>query len=132
MALLETVLTASLSAERLLVLTSVCLQRSRLTRFHDLKSVVCKACMREDRRIVSRQHWRPHHPGGHHPCLRQGGPWLLVRLVSVECREDAHEKGGKKNKTVVPLGKTCRGFISESRNLKGFSGRSVGVARMVY
>ncbi|XP_024904809.1 constitutive coactivator of peroxisome proliferator-activated receptor gamma isoform X7 [Pteropus alecto] len=37
--------------------------RSRLTRFHDLKSIVCKACVREDRRIVSRQHWRPHHSG---------------------------------------------------------------------
>ncbi|XP_023377501.1 constitutive coactivator of peroxisome proliferator-activated receptor gamma isoform X7 [Pteropus vampyrus] len=37
--------------------------RSRLTRFHDLKSIVCKACVREDRHIVSRQHWRPHHSG---------------------------------------------------------------------
>lgn len=37
--------------------------RSRLTTFHSLKSVVCKACLREDRHIVSRQQWRPHHSG---------------------------------------------------------------------
>lgn len=37
--------------------------RSRLTRFHALKSVVCKACAKENRRIVSRQHWRSHQPG---------------------------------------------------------------------
>lgn len=37
--------------------------RPRLARFHSLKSVVCKACLREDRRIISRQHWRPHHSG---------------------------------------------------------------------
>ncbi|XP_022376530.1 constitutive coactivator of peroxisome proliferator-activated receptor gamma isoform X2 [Enhydra lutris kenyoni] len=30
--------------------------RSRLTKFHALKSVVCKACVKESRRIVSRQH----------------------------------------------------------------------------
>lgn len=38
--------------------------RSQLTRFHNLKSVVCKACMKENRRIVSRQHGRSHHSGG--------------------------------------------------------------------
>ncbi|XP_044616773.2 constitutive coactivator of peroxisome proliferator-activated receptor gamma isoform X3 [Equus asinus] len=37
--------------------------RSQLTRFHNLKSVVCKACMKENRRIVSRQHGRSHHSG---------------------------------------------------------------------
>ncbi|XP_066867267.1 constitutive coactivator of peroxisome proliferator-activated receptor gamma isoform X2 [Kogia breviceps] len=37
--------------------------RSRLTRFHALKSVVCKACMKENRPIVSRRHWRSHHSG---------------------------------------------------------------------
>nr|XP_019568205.1 PREDICTED: constitutive coactivator of peroxisome proliferator-activated receptor gamma isoform X2 [Rhinolophus sinicus] len=37
--------------------------RSRLSTFHSLKSVVCKACLREDRHIVSRQQWRPHHSG---------------------------------------------------------------------
>ncbi|XP_054451220.1 constitutive coactivator of peroxisome proliferator-activated receptor gamma [Pteronotus mesoamericanus] len=37
--------------------------RSRLTQFHHLKSVVCKACLTEDRRIVSRQLWRPHPTG---------------------------------------------------------------------
>ncbi|KAF6072995.1 family with sequence similarity 120B [Phyllostomus discolor] len=37
--------------------------RSRLARFHQLKSVVCKACLGEGRRIVSQQLWRPHHTG---------------------------------------------------------------------
>ncbi|KAM8788017.1 constitutive coactivator of peroxisome proliferator-activated receptor gamma [Rhynchonycteris naso] len=37
--------------------------RTWLTRFQQLKSVVCKACLREDRRIVSRQLWRPHQSG---------------------------------------------------------------------
>ncbi|XP_057383884.1 constitutive coactivator of peroxisome proliferator-activated receptor gamma isoform X3 [Balaenoptera acutorostrata] len=37
--------------------------RSRLTRLHALKSVVCKACMKENRPIVSRRHWRSHHSG---------------------------------------------------------------------
>ncbi|XP_045626571.1 constitutive coactivator of peroxisome proliferator-activated receptor gamma isoform X2 [Ursus americanus] len=37
--------------------------RSRLTKFHTLKSVVCKACVKENRRIVSKQHWRSHQPG---------------------------------------------------------------------
>ncbi|XP_049551083.1 constitutive coactivator of peroxisome proliferator-activated receptor gamma isoform X6 [Orcinus orca] len=37
--------------------------RSWLTRFHALKSVVCKACMKENRPIVSRRHWRSHHSG---------------------------------------------------------------------
>ncbi|XP_040304588.1 constitutive coactivator of peroxisome proliferator-activated receptor gamma isoform X2 [Herpailurus yagouaroundi] len=37
--------------------------RSRLTKFHALKSVVCKACVRENRRIVSRQHWHSPQPG---------------------------------------------------------------------
>uniref|UniRef100_A0A4W2FLZ7 Constitutive coactivator of peroxisome proliferator-activated receptor gamma n=1 Tax=Bos indicus x Bos taurus TaxID=30522 RepID=A0A4W2FLZ7_BOBOX len=35
--------------------------RSHVTRFHTLKSVVCKACGKESRPIVSRRHWRPHH-----------------------------------------------------------------------
>uniref|UniRef100_A0A8C0AK19 Constitutive coactivator of peroxisome proliferator-activated receptor gamma n=1 Tax=Bos mutus grunniens TaxID=30521 RepID=A0A8C0AK19_BOSMU len=39
------------------------LQRSHVTRFHTLKSVVCKACGKESRPIVSRRHWRPHHAG---------------------------------------------------------------------
>ncbi|XP_077910559.1 constitutive coactivator of peroxisome proliferator-activated receptor gamma isoform X5 [Halichoerus grypus] len=37
--------------------------RSRLTKFHALKSVVCKACVKENRRIISRQLWRSHQPG---------------------------------------------------------------------
>uniref|UniRef100_A0AC11CX26 Family with sequence similarity 120 member B n=1 Tax=Ovis aries TaxID=9940 RepID=A0AC11CX26_SHEEP len=37
--------------------------RSHVTRFHTLKSVVCKACGKENRPIVSRRHWRPHHAG---------------------------------------------------------------------
>nr|XP_012422480.1 PREDICTED: constitutive coactivator of peroxisome proliferator-activated receptor gamma [Odobenus rosmarus divergens] len=37
--------------------------RSRLTKFHTLKSVVCKACVKENRRIISRQLWRSHQPG---------------------------------------------------------------------
>ncbi|XP_060023969.1 constitutive coactivator of peroxisome proliferator-activated receptor gamma isoform X2 [Lagenorhynchus albirostris] len=37
--------------------------RSWLTRFHALKSVVCKACVKENRPIVSRRHWRSHHSG---------------------------------------------------------------------
>uniref|UniRef100_G1P3X5 Constitutive coactivator of peroxisome proliferator-activated receptor gamma n=1 Tax=Myotis lucifugus TaxID=59463 RepID=G1P3X5_MYOLU len=37
--------------------------RARLTQFHQLKSVVCKACLREDRRIASRQLWQPLHSG---------------------------------------------------------------------
>lgn len=48
----------------------VCLQRSWLTRFHQLKSIVCKACLEEGRHIVSQQLWRPHHTGG-----RQGTGW---------------------------------------------------------
>nr|XP_005002265.1 constitutive coactivator of peroxisome proliferator-activated receptor gamma isoform X3 [Cavia porcellus] len=35
--------------------------RSWLTRFHNLKAVVCKACMKENRRIVGRTHWNSHH-----------------------------------------------------------------------
>ncbi|XP_022376529.1 constitutive coactivator of peroxisome proliferator-activated receptor gamma isoform X1 [Enhydra lutris kenyoni] len=38
--------------------------RSRLTKFHALKSVVCKACVKESRRIVSRQHRGSHVPTG--------------------------------------------------------------------
>ncbi|MXQ96935.1 hypothetical protein E5288_WYG017880 [Bos mutus] len=38
-------------------------RRSHVTRFHTLKSVVCKACGKESRPIVSRRHWRPHHAG---------------------------------------------------------------------
>nr|XP_015103050.1 constitutive coactivator of peroxisome proliferator-activated receptor gamma isoform X1 [Vicugna pacos] len=37
--------------------------RSRLTTFHTLKSVVCKACVKENRPVVSRRHWRSHHSG---------------------------------------------------------------------
>ncbi|XP_055247201.1 constitutive coactivator of peroxisome proliferator-activated receptor gamma isoform X7 [Gorilla gorilla gorilla] len=39
------------------------LQRSRLTKFHNLKAVVCKACMKENRRITGRAHWGSHHAG---------------------------------------------------------------------
>ncbi|XP_012514769.1 PREDICTED: constitutive coactivator of peroxisome proliferator-activated receptor gamma isoform X1 [Propithecus coquereli] len=37
--------------------------RSRLTKFHNLKAVVCKACVKENRRIVARVHWGTHHAG---------------------------------------------------------------------
>ncbi|XP_032127494.1 constitutive coactivator of peroxisome proliferator-activated receptor gamma isoform X8 [Cebus imitator] len=37
--------------------------RSRLTKFHNLKAVVCKACMKENRRITGRVHWGSHHAG---------------------------------------------------------------------
>uniref|UniRef100_A0A8C5XI30 Constitutive coactivator of peroxisome proliferator-activated receptor gamma n=2 Tax=Microcebus murinus TaxID=30608 RepID=A0A8C5XI30_MICMU len=37
--------------------------RSRLTKFHNLKAVVCKACVKENRRIVARAHWGTHHAG---------------------------------------------------------------------
>ncbi|XP_074224027.1 constitutive coactivator of peroxisome proliferator-activated receptor gamma isoform X3 [Camelus bactrianus] len=37
--------------------------RSRLTTFHTLKSIVCKACVKENRPVVSRRHWRAHHSG---------------------------------------------------------------------
>lgn len=37
--------------------------RSRLTKFHNLKAVVCKACMKENRRITGRAHWGSHHAG---------------------------------------------------------------------
>ncbi|XP_037376617.1 constitutive coactivator of peroxisome proliferator-activated receptor gamma isoform X1 [Talpa occidentalis] len=37
--------------------------RARLTQFHALKSAVCKACAKENRRIVSGQRWRAHHTG---------------------------------------------------------------------
>nr|XP_020745529.1 constitutive coactivator of peroxisome proliferator-activated receptor gamma isoform X2 [Odocoileus virginianus texanus]XP_020745530.1 constitutive coactivator of peroxisome proliferator-activated receptor gamma isoform X2 [Odocoileus virginianus texanus]XP_020745531.1 constitutive coactivator of peroxisome proliferator-activated receptor gamma isoform X2 [Odocoileus virginianus texanus] len=37
--------------------------RCHVTRFHTLKSVLCKACGKESRPIVSRRHWRPHHTG---------------------------------------------------------------------
>ncbi|XP_054990532.1 constitutive coactivator of peroxisome proliferator-activated receptor gamma isoform X4 [Sorex araneus] len=37
--------------------------RTRLARFQALKSAVCKACMKENRRITSRQPWRSHHTG---------------------------------------------------------------------
>ncbi|XP_057593990.1 constitutive coactivator of peroxisome proliferator-activated receptor gamma isoform X2 [Hippopotamus amphibius kiboko] len=37
--------------------------RSRLARFHALKSVVCKACAKENRPIASRRHWHSHHSG---------------------------------------------------------------------
>uniref|UniRef100_A0A287B949 Constitutive coactivator of peroxisome proliferator-activated receptor gamma n=1 Tax=Sus scrofa TaxID=9823 RepID=A0A287B949_PIG len=38
--------------------------RSRLTKFQALKSAVCRACVKENRPISSRRHWRPHHSGG--------------------------------------------------------------------
>lgn len=64
-------LPVAVSPERLLCLTLlcrlICLQRSHVTRFHTLKSVVCKACGKESRPIVSRRHWRPHHAGGSWP-----------------------------------------------------------------
>ncbi|XP_012892090.1 PREDICTED: constitutive coactivator of peroxisome proliferator-activated receptor gamma [Dipodomys ordii] len=37
--------------------------RSWLTRFQNLKAVVCKACGRENRRIVGKSHWTSHHTG---------------------------------------------------------------------
>nr|XP_045014328.1 constitutive coactivator of peroxisome proliferator-activated receptor gamma isoform X2 [Jaculus jaculus] len=37
--------------------------RSWLTKFHNLKAVVCKACLKENRRIVGRTHWTSHHTG---------------------------------------------------------------------
>lgn len=37
--------------------------RSWLTKFHNLKAVVCKACSKENRRIVGRTHWNSHHSG---------------------------------------------------------------------
>ncbi|PNJ17613.1 FAM120B isoform 6 [Pongo abelii] len=37
--------------------------RSRLTKFHNLKAIVCKACMKENRRITGRAHWGSHHAG---------------------------------------------------------------------
>ncbi|XP_062953852.1 constitutive coactivator of peroxisome proliferator-activated receptor gamma isoform X2 [Cynocephalus volans] len=62
--------------------------RSRLTKFHNLKAVVCKACMKENRRIVGRTHWNSQHtgrwgrqgPGSHRTSSGysrsgQGQPW---------------------------------------------------------
>lgn len=37
--------------------------RSWLTTFHNLKAVVCKACSKENRRIVGRIHWNSHYTG---------------------------------------------------------------------
>ncbi|KAL6030064.1 hypothetical protein STEG23_011463 [Scotinomys teguina] len=37
--------------------------RSWLTKFHNLKAVVCKACSKENRRIVGRTHWNSHYTG---------------------------------------------------------------------
>lgn len=37
--------------------------RSWLTKFHNLKAVVCKACSKENRRIVGRAHWNSHYTG---------------------------------------------------------------------
>ncbi|XP_051020106.1 constitutive coactivator of peroxisome proliferator-activated receptor gamma [Acomys russatus] len=37
--------------------------RSWLTKFHNLKAVVCKACSKENRHIVSRTHWNSHYTG---------------------------------------------------------------------
>ncbi|XP_029424339.1 constitutive coactivator of peroxisome proliferator-activated receptor gamma isoform X6 [Nannospalax galili] len=39
------------------------LQRSWLTKFNNLKAVVCKACLKENRRIVGRTHWNSHYTG---------------------------------------------------------------------
>ncbi|XP_049641126.1 constitutive coactivator of peroxisome proliferator-activated receptor gamma isoform X2 [Suncus etruscus] len=41
--------------------------RTQLTRFQALKSAVCKACVKENRRITSRQAWRSHHTGRWEP-----------------------------------------------------------------
>ncbi|XP_053448808.1 constitutive coactivator of peroxisome proliferator-activated receptor gamma isoform X2 [Nycticebus coucang] len=62
--------------------------RSRLTKFHTLKAVVSKACMKEGRRIVGRAHWGTHHtgrwgrqgssshpPGSGYGHSGQGQPW---------------------------------------------------------
>uniref|UniRef100_A0A8C6IBZ6 Constitutive coactivator of peroxisome proliferator-activated receptor gamma n=1 Tax=Mus spicilegus TaxID=10103 RepID=A0A8C6IBZ6_MUSSI len=38
--------------------------RSWLTKFHNLKAVVCKACSKENRRIVGRTHWDSPYTGG--------------------------------------------------------------------
>lgn len=68
-------------------LTLVCLQRARLTQFHQLKSVVCKACLREDRRIASRQVWQPLHSGGSRQGLgRKAGltTWLQLWFLRKE------------------------------------------------
>ncbi|XP_045433039.1 constitutive coactivator of peroxisome proliferator-activated receptor gamma isoform X3 [Pipistrellus kuhlii] len=46
--------------------------RALLTHFHQLKSVVCKACQREDRRIASRQLWQPLHSGSRQ---QESNPW---------------------------------------------------------
>ncbi|XP_029424336.1 constitutive coactivator of peroxisome proliferator-activated receptor gamma isoform X3 [Nannospalax galili] len=37
--------------------------RSWLTKFNNLKAVVCKACLKENRRIVGRTHWNSHYTG---------------------------------------------------------------------
>ncbi|XP_021076852.1 constitutive coactivator of peroxisome proliferator-activated receptor gamma [Mus pahari] len=37
--------------------------RSWLTKFHNLKAVVCKACSKENRRIVGRAHWNSRYTG---------------------------------------------------------------------
>ncbi|EPY82123.1 constitutive coactivator of peroxisome proliferator-activated receptor gamma-like protein [Camelus ferus] len=46
--------------------------RSRLTTFHTLKSIVCKACVKENRPVVSRRHWRAHHSGKRLQTVRGG------------------------------------------------------------
>ncbi|CAO2628870.1 Constitutive coactivator of peroxisome proliferator-activated receptor gamma [Lemmus lemmus] len=62
--------------------------RSWLTKFHNLKAVVCKACSKENRRIVGRAHWNSyytgrlgrqgsssHRTGSTHGHPGQGQPW---------------------------------------------------------
>ncbi|KAB0380702.1 hypothetical protein FD755_008486 [Muntiacus reevesi] len=55
--------------------------RSHVTRFHTLKSVVCKACGKESRPIVSRRHWRPHH-AEQVPCE----PWRRIPISGAVVR----------------------------------------------
>ncbi|CAO2628869.1 Constitutive coactivator of peroxisome proliferator-activated receptor gamma [Lemmus lemmus] len=43
--------------------------RSWLTKFHNLKAVVCKACSKENRRIVGRAHWNSYYTGGQGWCV---------------------------------------------------------------
>ncbi|XP_055392192.1 constitutive coactivator of peroxisome proliferator-activated receptor gamma isoform X1 [Bubalus kerabau] len=90
--------------------------RSHVTRFHTLKSVVCKACGKESRPIVSRRHWRPHHAGrwgrqgssshgtssgysrsGHGQHWRDQGPEKV-------CTEDASASGVKPERSLWASG----------------------------
>ncbi|CAN0502121.1 unnamed protein product [Rangifer tarandus platyrhynchus] len=60
--------------------------RCHVTRFHTLKSVVCKACGKESRPIVSRRHWRPHHTG------RWGRPGSSSHGTSSGCSRAGHRQ----------------------------------------